>query len=210
MPTGVCPAPQHRRRRSYYVRQVLRRGAPWASSSFAAIATLTGVTLVGIISAILSQTALVGITFGLLTLLALYVAGSYRTWDQTDRAYSALLARGESPRRTLALKNLIAVARERGDDLLHSRHTGAPNIDAAVQWETDTYNLIAASVGEGEARIFAGGTPVRSRERRQPTHSSWFIQRMDRLDQLVSRADHLAVRDDFEPAQWATIFEQYE
>ena len=129
-------------------------------------------------------------------------------WQVRDERSSRLLAENRAvatktdPRRQW-LAELLGEQANGAQDLL-AEFMAKPETRAAVQarlmpWEEATYDLIVAALGSGEGHVFRVGHAGERPAPQVPWPVSVYIERSQRLADLIVRLSQLTLKDDWQP-----------
>lgn len=128
--------------------------------------------------------------------------GWYRAAVTESETASGKVASAAQKLKSDRVKDLLGKALASGGRLIQSlkdKDEDQAEKDAEA-WGQQTHDLIAAAYGEGEANLFLdssgynflGGSKIRN----------WIDGRMRRISELLTRADSLKIRIQFDPAEF--------
>jgi hypothetical protein len=161
-----------------------------------------------------------GVLIGLV-LLVLY-AFAIAVFDkirETEDGIATLEGKLSTAKKRRAVKDLLGVAVEQGEDLRVTLRREGDSFrlvskQDVEEWVHRTYDLIEATFDKGEARRFLDSsdyTPVKTapyREIRIDPYKYHLTPRLQRLHELILRANTLEIDPDFDPQRFAQSAEE--
>jgi hypothetical protein len=152
------------------------------------------------------------IPVGALGLLFLYglLRANYEEFQKVEGAKQDLESKLASTEKRKAVKDLLGVAVEQGEDLrvILREEGGQWNLVSqqdVEDWVHRTHDLIEAAFDKGEARRFLDSSdykpekPLPYREVRADPYKYHLTPRLQRLNELIVRANSLEVNPEFDP-----------
>jgi hypothetical protein len=136
-----------------------------------------------------------------LVCVALFLVAVHRQFQEVERERDKLLSEKETEEQRAALKEFLAEVMREGEVLIRSN----PSVEEAEKWVTKIRNLLlCAFLDTSEAELFLsdeGLSPLNYHEPLQPyvqtDAQKWIRRRLERIGDLIRRADSLRIRAGF-------------
>jgi hypothetical protein len=158
---------------------------------------------------------------GALGLIFIYglLRANYQEFREVEDAKRILEAKLATARKRKAVKDLLGVAVEQGEDLRVTLRKEGDSFrfvskQDVEEWVHRTRDLIEAAFDKGEARRFLDSSdykpekPLPYREIRSEPYKYHLTPRLQRLNELILRANTLEINPDFEPQRFAQSAEE--
>jgi hypothetical protein len=181
-----------------------------------AITLVGGAGIVALLRLVPWWGVLIGLVLLVLYAFAIAVFDKIR---ETEDGKAALEGKLSTAKKRRAVKDLLGVAVEQGEDLRVTLRKEGDSFrfvskQDVEEWVHRTRDLIEAAFDKGEARRFLDSSdykpekPLPYREIRSEPYKYHLTPRLQRLNELILRANTLEINPDFEPQRFAQSAEE--